>query len=350
MGIIFSPHLASHIGGTRQAHACSCASARRASAALRFWWLRQFGRMASDQLTSVVCDALSTARNVEVVRRSIPGYCPYFITHNLLGWNFDRHSKCTVAPFQSEAVCSHGSHGNPTKPGVVKGSLQQTAVGKTLQLPMGFSRMAGSTKLHSGCTACEGLDYDVACTACGRAWAHSRRKGARPYAADQAAWDARSRCDLQESGAAAEQYGADRWDEEDEHPSPQEWQDGHGVWHGGGYGEDDAGYEEEGPYEEEGGYGEEDGGYGEEDPGEEEEDGSGSESSSSSSSGEDEQVSHKRPRAEPGPSSASGAPATPEANVLTLQLEVANAKIKALEAQLELANMQRDTALAKAGA
>ena len=131
----------------------------------------------SSGLTSYACRSLSTPRNLVVVQRKYPGHCPYHITHNILGGHFDRHHSCTVAPF-ADGTCAHGSHSDPAHSTEAMGCRLQVAVGKTLQYPLGFSRRAGSSKLHDGCYLCTFNDqFDVACASCGRAWVRSRRKG-----------------------------------------------------------------------------------------------------------------------------------------------------------------------------
>lgn len=104
----------------------------------------------SNGLTSYACRSLSTPRNLGVVRRKYPGHCPYHITHNVLGGHFSRHGSCTVEPF-ADGACVHGSHSDQARSTEAMGCSLQVAVGKTLQMPLGFSRRAGSTKLHDGC-------------------------------------------------------------------------------------------------------------------------------------------------------------------------------------------------------
>ena len=107
---------------------------------------------SEDGLTSFACRSLSTPRNLGIIRRKFPEHCPYHVTHNVLGGNFDRHGSCTVAPF-SDGTCTHGSHTDPALSSRTEGFKSQVAVGKTLQLPLGLSRRAGSSNLHDGCLA-----------------------------------------------------------------------------------------------------------------------------------------------------------------------------------------------------
>ena len=293
--------------------------------------------MGDDGLAAVSCNALTTPRNLGVVRRSFPGLCPYFITHNILGENFDRHDSCTSEPF-SGGSCAHGAHANPASINA-KGCKNQVAIGHAVQLPLGFSRRAGSTKLYEGCVACSDLELDVACYSCGRAWRRSRRRGSRPYAAGRNAWNAMAQRQLGTGsgsggggqyehgygGGGQEAYEADRYGQQGgwQHEETYE-EEGEEEWYG----------EEEGPGEEEG-YGG-GGGYDE------------SESSDSSSSGEEESP-HKRARAGPGPSGAAAPPASSsDSATLALKLEAAQANIRALEAELKLVKRERDDALERA--
>ena len=286
----------------------------------------------SNGLTSYACRSLATPRNLGIIRRKYPGHCPYHVTHNILGGHFDRH-----------VSCSHGSHANPAQSAEAVSCRSQVAVGKTLQLPLGLSRKAGSTKLHDGCAACiQNDEYGVACMSCGRAWVRSRRKGSRPVPADEAAYAANARHCLGVEG-----------DGEDHQQEGEQPDDG---WGGGsqeaytadGYGQQ-GGWQREEAYEEEG----EEEWYGEEE-GDEEEDyegGGGYEeswSSGSSSSGEEEPP-HKRARAEPGPSGAAAPPAaSTDSATLVLKLEAAQANVRALEAELALVKRERDDALKRA--
>ena len=293
--------------------------------------------MGDDGLAAVSCNALTTPRNLGVVRRSFPGLCPYFITHNILGENFDRHDSCTSEPF-SGGSCAHGTHANPSSVSA-KGCKGQVAAGQVLQLSLGFSRRAGSSKLYEGCEACSDLELDVACYSCGRAWRRSRRRGSRPYAAGANAWNAMAERQLRTGGGSGGGGQADGQYGDGSHMGYEA--DAYGQ-HGGWQHEER--YGEEG---EEEWYGEEEG------PGEEEdyEGGGGyeeSESSGSSSSGEEEPP-HKRARAEPGPSGAAAPPAaSTDSATLVLKLEAAQANVRALEAELALVKRERDDALKRA--
>jgi hypothetical protein len=282
---------------------------------------------------------MATPRNLGVIRRKYPGLCPYQVAHNVLGGHFDRHDACTAAPF-CDGVCVHGSHSDPARSAEARGCKDQTAKWKILQLALGFSRRAGSTKLHDGCAECnEEESLDVACMSCGRAWQASRRKGSRPVAADYAACNATYRRELDRRGGegGGRQYqGSQQEEEEQEGPYG-------GQYHGGN------GYDQE----EDGGYGydeEEDweGGYhgdgGEGDDGEED-----SEYSSESSSGEAEPPA-KRTREEYAPSTTTpitSAAQPSEVSTLRLQLEASQANVRALQAELKLAKNERDAALAR---
>ena len=270
----------------------------------------------SNGLTSVACRSLSTPRNLEVIRRKYPGLCPYHITHNILGLNFEQHGSCTARPF-SDGVCVHGRHSDPALSAEARSCKGQVAVGKTLQLPLGLSRRAGSSKLVDGCVACNAeSEFDTACVACGRAWTRSRRLGSRPVAADDAAYYKWCSVEIQRQGGhvdGGEDGGGGRWQEE------EEWEAEGEEW----YGEEEYGGEEEGYEEAEWGQ--------EEDEPEE----SGSDSSSSGA----EEPPAKRARDEAGPSSVS--PPAQDA-ALRLRLEAALATVRALEAELKLAKGERD--------
>jgi hypothetical protein len=320
----------------------SLARARSSHSAARSLWSRKSGRksfrpMADKGLTGFACEkSLATDRNLEITRRKFPSFCCYHLAHNILGGRFEQHSACTVAPF-SGGVCAYGSHADPASTAAARESRKsQVALGKTLQLPLGFSRRAGSSKLTDGCICCQGLDFDEACTSCGRAWISSRRTSAKPVAADDAAWYKWCQKELQrqdeEGGDGSEDYK-----EEDDGGHPPYGYDGH---EGGGEEEwqGEEAYEGEEWYEEWNDHGGE-GGGGEED----------SESTSESSSGEAE-PSPKRARIEHAmPSAIPGASAAQASEVLTLrlQLEAAQANNRALEAELKLAKTERDAALAR---
>ena len=195
------------------------------------------------------------------------------------------------------------------------GCRSQIAVGKTLQLPLGFSRRAGSTKLHAGCYLCVYNDqYDVACASCRRAWVRSRRKGSRPVPADGAANAAYARQVLEAEGDSSwQQDWHGGWPRDDGgQEQEEEWQEE--EWQGGEWQEeewqeeewreveaqrdDTEGYEEEEEWEE----GEEEKEWEEEEEWEEQEDaqpGDAQESDSSSSGAEEPPA--KRARNESGP-------------------------------------------------
>ena len=287
----------------------------------------------SDGLTSYACRSLATPRNLGIIRRKYPRHCPYHVTHNILGGYFDRHVLCTVAPF-SDGACLHGSHANPAQSAEAEGCRSQVAVGKTLQLPLGLSRRAGSTKLHDGCALCiQNDECDVACMSCGRAWVRSRRKGSRPVRADEAAYAANARLVLDAEGGGS-------WEHQQEGGAYQDGGDGQEENWGGGeeeeeqeewWGEEDEQWDEEEEPEGEEGYGDD------------------GESSESSSSGEEESP-PKRARVDPGaPPAALPPPASRDAETLALKLEAALANARALEAELKLVKRERDDARKRAG-
>jgi hypothetical protein len=292
--------------------------------------------MSDQGLTSVRCGSLATPRNLVVIRRKYPGHCPYHIADNLLGGSFNRNGACTTAPF-SDGACVHGAHSNPELTDGAKDCKSQTAFWKLLQLPLGFSRRADSTKLYDGCRDCIKEDAEnVACMSCGRAWVPSRRKGSRPVAADYDACSAFYRTELDRiSGEEGGYEGQDGQQDSQEYEGQYaEQYNGRYGGNGGHYGGDEEEEGEEAWYDDgdEGGEGEED-----------------SESSSESSSGEAEppakraHIEHALPSAM---SSASVAQA-PEVHTLRLQLEAAQANNRALEAELKLAKSERDAALAR---
>ena len=273
-----------------------------------------------------------------MIRRKYPGHCPYHLTHNVLGMHFGQHESCTAAPFSSGA-CAHGSHSDPAYSAEARSCKGQVAAGKTLQLPLGLSRRAGSTKLHDGCLLCHrNNEFDVACMACGRAWTRSRRRGSRPVAADDAAWYAWCQAEMArqggDGGASGSGGQASRgWEEHEDEwygKSAEHWEQ-YGEEGGEDWEEEEEELGEEGDYEGGGGCEE-------------------SESSGSSSSGEEEPPRSKRARAEPGPSSAA-APLTDssDAAMLALRLEAAQATVRALEMELKLVKSERDAALKRAG-
>ena len=270
-----------------------------------------FKSMSKTGLTSFECDkSLATDRNLELIRRKFPDHCRFHIAHNVLGGKFEQHGACTVAPF-GNGICTHGSHADPASTTVAQEQRRsQVSCEKILQLPLGFSRQAGSSKLADGCGLCETLDFDVACTSCGRSWVRSRRKGSKPVAADDAAWHTRCQQGLQQQGG----------DDYDEYGEEAPW-----------FGNHEGGGEKEWWDEEDG-------------PGEEEED---SASDSDSSSGEAAQPPAKRARVEPIAPTALGEPAAPTSGVamLELQLEASRATVRALEAELKLVKRERDDAV-----
>ena len=267
--------------------------------------------MPESGLTGFECDkSLATERNLELIRRKFPDFCRFHIAQNVLGGRFEQHGACTVAPFGG-GICTHGSHADPASTAVARDQHKsQVAFGKTLQLPLGFSRRAGSSKLADGCLLCVDNDFNEACTSCGRSWVPSRRKGSRPVPADDAAWHKWCQVELERQGGG----GGQEYHGEDQ-----------------GYGYQEGGGEEEWWNEEEG-------------PGEEEED---SASDSGSSSGEAAQPPAKRARDESIAPTALSEPAGPPggAAMLELQLEASRATVRALEAELKLVKRERDDAV-----
>ena len=267
--------------------------------------------MSSAELTGFECDkSLATDRNLELIRRKFPDHCRFHIAHNILGGSFEQHGACTAVPF-GNGQCTNGSHADPRSTAIAREQHKsQLAFGKTLQLPLGFSRRAGSSKLADGCLLCVDNGFNEACTSCGRSWVPSRRKGSRPVRADDAAWHRWCQMELERQGGSGGQgyQGEDHW-----------------------YGDQEGGGEEEW-------YGEEEG------PGEEEED---SASDSGSSSGEAAQPPAKRARDESTAPTALSEPAVPPNGVamLELQLEASRATVRALEAELKLVKRERDDAV-----
>ena len=267
--------------------------------------------MSSAGLTGFEGDkSLATDRNLELIRRKFPDHCRFHIAHNILGGSFEQHGACTAVPF-GNGQCTNGSHADPASTAIAREQHKsQIAIGKTLQLPLGFSRRAGSSKLADGCMLCPDNDFDEACISCGRAWVRSRRKGSRPVAADDAAWYKMCQMRLREQGGGGgqEYQGEDPWYDNQEGGGEEEWWD-----------------EEEGP-------------------GEEEED---SASDSGSSSGEAAQPPAKRARDESIAPTALSEPAVPPggAAMLELQLEASRATVRALEAELKLVKRERDDAV-----
>ena len=284
--------------------------------------------MADDWLTGFECDkSLSTDRNLEIIRRKFPTHCPFHIAHNILGGIFSAHDACTVAPFGG-GDCAHGSHADPARTAEAKKCHKsQLAFGKTLQLQLGFSRRAGSSKLHDGCILCQELEFGIACTSCGRAWARSRRRGARPAAADDAAWAAMCRMELQQQGGGdgGEKYGEEDGEEEEEYGN---WSYAYGhescAYDGreGGGAEDWEDKEEYGPGEEEG------------------------EKSSESSSGAEEGPPLKQARVQAPAAGPSGTAAPPaDTTTLELRLELSQSHVRRLELELKIAKKELEEAL-----
>jgi len=185
---------------------------------------------------------LETLQATEFLQHRFPRNCPHHLLHNLLNGHYSQHPLCDARPFHDES-CRHGSHARPQLT-AAEVSATAPAAGVVIFLPFGLScTTIDGSRLVSGCADCEFLDEGDACGGCRRVWNGGNAWPARGFTgtegqnASLATW--RESVDLSgsclpghEEVDEEESWGEEDWGEEDwrEEEDYEEDGDGEEAW------------------------------------------------------------------------------------------------------------------------